>query len=134
MVESKKKVEKKTSSGTIENEKLVSILAYFLVGIIWYFADEKVKKSNITKFHTKQALNLLIISVAISIIYSIIMAVLTPLFLFGGFVLMGIFSLLALLINLCILVLWILGLINAINQKQKEIPIIGGFANKYLTF
>ena len=42
----------------IENEKLVAILAYFIIGIILYFAEEKMKKSALATFHTKQVLTL----------------------------------------------------------------------------
>ncbi len=102
------------------NVKIVSILAYFLIGIIWYFADGKVRKNQIAKFHVKQALNLFIINVVLSIVASM--------FLFG------LFGLLSGIINLAMLVFWILGLINAINQNKAAIPIIGQFAEKYLRF
>ena len=48
-----------------DNSKLVAILSYFLVGVIWYLVDEKVKKSPLAKFHVKQALNLMIISIVL---------------------------------------------------------------------
>lgn len=105
------------------NEKLVAILSYFLVGIIWYFVDAKVRKDKRVKFHVKQALNLLIISVAIGIIFGWI--------LFWSF---GIFYFIYLILRIALFVLWIIGLINAINLKQKDIPIIGQLAGKYLTF
>ena len=54
-----------------DNTKVVSILAYFLVGIIWYFADEKVQ-NDMTKHHAKQALNYMIISFVISMVFSMI--------------------------------------------------------------
>lgn len=113
-----------------ENDKVVSILAYFLVGIIWYFVDKKVQ-NNTTKLHVKQALNLGIIAIALGIIF----AILTPII---GIVTLG-FGLLILgpvimLVNLAILVLWIIGLVYAIQLKNSKIPVIGGFADKYLTF
>ncbi|OYT42821.1 MAG: import component protein [Candidatus Aenigmarchaeota archaeon ex4484_56] len=101
-----------------ENEHIASILSYFLVGIIWYFVDEKMKKSKMLKFHSKQALNLFIISIVLSIVFQILF------FLFW----------LGWVVNLVILVLWILGLINAINKKEAPIPIVGGWAEKYLTY
>ena len=105
-----------------ENEHIASILSYFLVGIIWYFVDEKMKKSKMLKFHSKQALNLFIISIVISIVLSIIFQILPLLFWLGW------------VINLIVLVLWILGLVNAINKKEAPIPIVGGWDEKYLTY
>ena len=46
----------KIKTEEVKNEKLVAILAYFLVGIIWYFADENMKNSSLAKFHTKKIL------------------------------------------------------------------------------
>jgi uncharacterized membrane protein len=120
MVKKKTEEKKVSSSSKIENEKLAAILTYFLAGIIWYFADEKMKKSTLVKFHTKQAINLCLISIIGNFIFGLIPII-------GWFILMPIWGLL-------ILILWIIGLINSINEKQKEIPIIGGFAEKYLTF
>ena len=33
------------------NNKLCAALSYLLIGIIWYFADEKMKSSSFAKFH-----------------------------------------------------------------------------------
>lgn len=105
------------------NEKLVSILSYFIIGIIWYFVDEKIRKSNMVKFHVKQAMNLVIISIVLGIIFS-----------WMAFWAFGVFYLIYLAIRFVLLVLWIIGLINAIHLRQKEIPLIGWMAEKYLTF
>lgn len=114
-----KKDEKNSEKTTkIENENLAAALCYFLVGVIWYFADEKMKKSNLVKFHVKQALNLLIISAVINTVLgiSIIGLVLMPLF------------------GLFFFIVGIIGFIGAINSEKKAVPIIGGFAEKYLKF
>lgn len=101
------------------NNKLISILAYFLIGIIWFFVDEKVKKSEIVKFHVKQALNLIIIDIVGSIIIMVIPFV--PLFVGRIF-------------GLFIFVLAVIGIINAVKQNKSEIPLIGSFASNYLNF
>lgn len=101
-----------------DNEALISVLAYFLVGIIWYLADDKAK-NDVTKHHVKQALNLFILSFALNAILTMII--------FIGWLLIPIF-------NVAFLILWIIGLINAINGNKKNIPLIGKFAKKYLTF
>ena len=86
-----------------------------------YFVDKK-NQTEMTKFHVKQALNLMIISIGLSIVISIIGSILFFMFFFIP------------LLNLALLVLWIFGLIHAIKQEQKEIPVIGQFAEKYLSF
>ena len=110
-----------------DNTKIVSILSYIcLIGIIWYFADNKVQ-NDMTKHHVKQALNLFIIAMVLGFVTSTFMSML----IFSGlFFITPIFG----LINLAIFVFWVFGLIFAINQEKKEIPLIGQFAEKYLTF
>jgi len=110
---------KVSKSKGIENEHFAAILCYVLVGIIWYFADEKMKKSSLVNFHSKQAINLWIFSAAIGIVAHFMLF-------------MGVFV--SFVGGIVIFVLWVLGIINALNAKQKEIPIIGQFAKKYLTY
>ncbi|MBW2980890.1 DUF4870 domain-containing protein [Candidatus Woesearchaeota archaeon] len=105
-----------------KHTNLCAILAYLLVGIIWYFVDDKMKKDKFVKFHVKQAIVLMVAwilwSVAVGILMSITMFLLAP------------------LMNLLMLVPWVfvvLGIVNAINNKQKELPLIGKYAKK-LTF
>jgi uncharacterized membrane protein len=114
----------------VENEKLVAILSYLLIGIIWFFVDDKVKKSSFAKFHVKQAIILFIAGV----IYDIILGVLYNILAFP-FASLRIFSLLYILSLLYYvpLVLGIIGIINALNDKENELPIIGKYAEK-LTF
>ena len=46
MPEENKEVQNTSESGSQDNAKVAAILAYLLIGIIWYFADEKIKKKN----------------------------------------------------------------------------------------
>jgi uncharacterized membrane protein len=107
---------------TNNHDTLLSILSYFIIGIIWYFLDNKVQNKN-TTFHVKQALNLFIISIILSVITGILS---WPLFFMAWLIIP--------IINLAVFILWIVGLIYAISQKKKEIPIIGEFAKNYLKF
>jgi len=106
-----------------------AILAYLLMGIIWYFVDEKMKKNNFAKFHVKQALVLLAVSIIVSIALSIIGFILfwIPVL---GWTLMVI---LGWIFRIVIFVLWLLGIINSATGKTKPLPIIGMWAEK-LTF
>ena len=37
-------------------------------------------------------------------------------------------------VNIILLILWIISIVNAINGKKKDIPLIGQLAKKYLKF
>ena len=107
-----------TTEKSNDNSKICAILAYLLVGIIWYFVDAKMKKDAFVKFHVKQGLVLLIVGIVLSIALNLLW--------FIGWILMP-------LVQLVMLVLAILGIINAANGKKAEVPLIGQFAKK-LTF
>ena len=109
-----------------DNSRLCAILSYFIVGIIWFFADDKLRGNNSLKFHVKQALNLLIVCVVISVAMKIIM--------FGVLFFAILFLPLYYIISLTLFILWILGIINAAADKEKPIPLVGKFADKYLNF
>lgn len=108
-----------------DDGKICAILAYLLIGIIWYFADDNMKKNDFAKYHVKQGLNLIVISIGLGILWS-----------FLGFtiILIPIIFIIAPILNIILFVLWIIGIINAINNKKKEVPIVGKFAKKYLSF
>ncbi len=99
----------------IGNEKLCAILSYILIGIIWYFVDEKMKKSKFAKFHAKQGLVLFIADLIVYVV------VIIP---FIGWII-------AQILWLVILILLIIGIVNAANNKEKELPIIGSFASNF---
>lgn len=106
----------KVASKDVEEGKACAAVAYILVGIIWYFVDEKMKKNAFARFHVKQALVLLIVSVAGNIVLSFIPII--------GWILLPIFG-------IAVFVLWILGLINALNGTEKQLPVIGQWASMF---
>jgi len=111
--------EVKVAKVGVEEGKLCAILAYLLVGIIWYFVDENMKKNEFAKFHAKQGLVLLIVSIAVSIANTFLWII--PII---GWLVITV-------LNIAIFILWILGIINAANGKQKELPVIGHFGKKF---
>lgn len=110
---------KKKTEEDVNNARTAAILSYLLVGIIWYFTDEQVKKNEITGHHVKQAINLYIWTFALTIICGMLI--------FIGWMLIP-------FIQFAAVVLGIIGIINAMNGKKLDLPMIGGFASKYLTF
>ncbi|SRR3989338_4006796 len=100
------------------NSQLCAILSYLLIGIIWYFVDEKMKKDGFAKFHAKQGLVLLIFSIA----WNIVMSILSMMLIFLAWIWM--------LLYYVPLVLMIIGILNAVNKKEQELPVIGSYAKK----
>jgi uncharacterized membrane protein len=101
-------------------------LSYLLVGIIWYFADDNMRKNNFAKFHVKQALVLLIAWVIVSVALSILGVILGFLPIIGWVTVW----ILWFVFGVGFFILWIMGIIAAATSKQKILPVIGDFADK----
>lgn len=102
----------------VEEGKVCAILAWiFPVGLIWYLVDEKMKKNSFARVHVQQSLILAIVSIIVSVAGSIIPII-------GWFLVLPIGS-------LAVLVLWLIGIINALSGKSKELPIIGKYGSKF---
>jgi uncharacterized membrane protein len=100
----------------IEDNKLFAILAYF--GILCLIPLFAAKESPYAKFHTNQGLLLLIIDAALSVV-SII-------FSFIPFVKSLIAPILFAVLLIFSATMFIYGLLNAIQDRAKELPGIGG--------
>jgi uncharacterized membrane protein len=103
----------------VKNGKAPAVLSYFIVGILWWLLDEKVKKNAFVKFHVKQALVLLIASVAVSVAGWILIFI--PII---GWVAFAV-------LRVGIIVLWIMGIVKAAQGVKKELPLIGSFAKNF---
>ncbi|MWB93060.1 DUF4870 domain-containing protein [Flavobacterium sp. GA093] len=104
------------------NKKNLSILSYITI-IGWIVAFVKSKdlnpKSDLVTYHLKQGLGIFLVSFAVNIILSIIVMTVTSLYFLNY-------------IGYAIFILWIFGIINAVNQQKKPIPIIGKmFENQF---
>ena len=104
-----------------EEGKTAGIVSYFwIIGwLIAYFGMHQNNKTSIGSYQLRQTLLLHIVSFGVGILFNII---LVPVILTTGFYA---FSYLINLLWLGFLVLWIIGLIGAINGEKKPIPLIG---------
>ena len=103
------------------NATACAVLSYLLVGIIWYFVDEKMKKSQFARFHAKQGLALLLAWIVVQIVGIFVFWI--PVI---GWLLWAV-------VSIFFLVVWILGIVYSATGKQKDLPVIGALAGK-LTF
>ncbi len=116
------------------NKKVTSIVSYCtIIGwVIAYFAGDK----NAAKFHLNQGLTLGIVGAGGEIIFGAIAGVFgavagiiheVPVFpwLFG--IIGSFFGLLGGLFGIVVLVLMVIGILNAVNDKEVPLPVIGKF-------
>ena len=113
-------------SGSEGNEVACAVLSYLLVGIIWFFADENMRKSAFVKRHASQGLVILVLSVAASIVLSILSAILVWIPVVGWMLI----NIIWVAVELCIFILWIMGVIHAATGKDEKMPFVGEYAEK----
>lgn len=103
------------ASPTTDDGKTAAIVAYItIIGwLISYFALYKDNKTQLAAVHLRQTLLLFLIGLGWGFVQSAL------LFSFSGL------YFLTLIVNIGIFVLWIIGLIAAINGQAKPMPIIG---------
>ncbi|MBU2025923.1 MAG: hypothetical protein ABIC19_03755 [Patescibacteria group bacterium] len=95
-------------SKDVEENKLFAALGY--LGILFLIPLLAKKESPYAQFHAKQGMVLFIVGFVSSFIIWI--------------------PVIGWAIGICLLVLFIMGLINALTGKTKELPVIGGYAKK----
>jgi uncharacterized membrane protein len=97
--------------------KTIAIISYFTwIGWIIAFVMYNSNKSQLAAYHLRQSLALMILGILVYIIQ--LMLLFIP---FLGWAIVG-------LLWIGLLVLWILGLIAAINAEEKPMPVIGNMA------
>ena len=129
------------SNKEIEEGKVVAFLAYLLIGIIWYFVDENMKKNSYVKFHVKQGLVLLIFNAVVGVLVGIlamVFGIIVSALAMTSPVMMPIFSIIGLFAWVIFMAIWvvmfillIMGIVNSLSGKEKELPIIGRFGKKF---
>lgn len=104
------------------NNKTLSIISYiFIIGwLIAYFVG-KDKADSLLKYHLRQSLGLAVVSVSFNILTMILAAILPQLAILGY-------------LGLVFYVLIIIGIINAANEAEKPLPLIGKWAEKQFSF
>jgi len=107
------------SQSDIEQNRLLALISYLsflcLVPLL-------MKKSAYATYHAKQGLTLAIIEL-------VLWAVLG---LFGGIPLIGfIFRIVRWFANLAFIAMSVLGILNCLSGKAKELPFIGGYTLKF---
>ncbi|HUT21823.1 MAG TPA: hypothetical protein VMX18_00255 [Candidatus Bipolaricaulota bacterium] len=106
------------SSGGQSSKKqntAMAVVAYILFFVPLLTGD--AKKDDFVKYHTKQGLVLFLLAVALNVINWIM-----PFF---------VWWMINSLLSLGVLVLLIIGIVNAVNGKKEPLPIIGGLADVF---
>lgn len=98
------------------NNKTLSIVSYIsIIGwLISYFSyKDKTPKSDLVNYHLKQSLGVAFLGVLYTVAINVIAMIIPSI--------AGVLS----LASIAIIVLWVFGIINAANEVQKPVPLVG---------
>ena len=105
------------------NNKTLAIVSYItIIGwLVSYFSyKDSLQKSSLVTYHLKQSLGIALLGIFFGIALNIVGSIIPSL---AAVLSLG---------NLVILVLWILGIINAMNEVEKPVPVVGAiFEGKF---
>ncbi len=96
-----------------EKNKAMGIIGYILPILFFIPLVTEAKNSPFAKYHANQQLNLLLAAIVVNVVGSIIPIV-------GWFIILPLGS-------LGLIILAIIGIINAAKGEMKPLPLIGGF-------
>ncbi len=121
-----------TSNDGQVQDGTVGIIAYItLIGFIIAIVlnnDKSGADKKFGAFHLRQSLGLIIFTVGLYIVLMILSAILISI----SWRMLSVVSLMSMILWLGILALVILGIVNAANKQEKELPLIGGMTSKML--
>ena len=110
MTDSTKEIENQAKDHDAPNVKLAAAAAYF--GITFFIPLITHPNNKFATFHANQGLLLLLLSMLVSALGEMI----------------GLLGVLVIpFLGLVIFVLFVMGLVNALNGETKRLPLIGGF-------
>lgn len=95
---------------TVEEGKTIAIIAYITIfGLLIAFIMNNDKKNSFAAYHIRQSLGLAVTGLALGVI--------------GMIPILG--WLISIFGSIFILVLWVMGLISALNGTTKPVPVLG---------
>lgn len=112
-MEEQKHEEKKAGSSDIEKNKAMAIVGYIIPILFFIPLISDAKNSPFAKFHANQQLNLLLAAVIVNIVGGVIPFI-------GWFIILPLGS-------IFLIIVAIMGIINASKGEMKELPLIGSF-------
>ncbi len=96
--------------------KTIAVISYLtVIGLVIAFIMNNDRKDDFTTYHIKQSLGLTVLGFG--------------LFIIGMIPFLG--WLISFLGSVFLLVLWIMGLVNAVNNKKEPVPLLGDYFEEW---
>lgn len=121
-----------TPPPTATEDKTVAILSYItLIGFIVAIVIHSSKKTKLGAFHLRQVLGFFLTCIGGWICVAILMFILLFVLAFMKSFLLLLVPLVYVAFGVSLLVLWVMGLLAAINGQMKPMPVVGPLYQKW---
>lgn len=108
----------KLNLATTDQGKTVAILSYLtIIGLVVSYVMNNSNPSSLGRFHIRQSIGMTITAIVSGVVAYI------P----------GVGGILSSILGIVVLIAFIIALISAINGKEKELPIVGAYYQKWLS-
>lgn len=105
------------------DRKTLAIVSYIsIIGwLIAYFMYKDKQRDPFVAYHLKQSLGIAVISILLGVAINVVVGMVPALSV-------------VVYANIAILVLWVLGIINALNGQKKPVPVVGQLFEQKFAF
>jgi len=115
-MEESKPISNEEHKSTSYDPKTIAIIAYLtIIGLVIAFLLNNDKKHEFSSYHIRQSMGLVLCSAV--------------LFIIGMIPILG--WIVSFLGSIFLVILWVLGLINAINNQIKPVPVLGNYFEEW---
>lgn len=113
----------------MSRSKGLAFLAYLLSVFGWLFVLLFHRKDRFAVYHAKQSMMLTVVTVAAPVLYAAFAWIATWIPLVGPFTAAALFSL-VIATYIFLVAAWIVGMVNALQDKMKALPVVGGWGEQ----
>ena len=111
------------------SKRHLAFIAYLVPVLGWLYGLLFERKDEFVLYHAKQAMMLTIAAVVAPVAWAVAAWILVWVPVVGPVLAASLFAL-VILAYLCLVVIWIVGMVNALQAKAKPLPVVGRWAER----
>jgi uncharacterized membrane protein len=109
--------------------RFAAFVAYLLPVLGWLYVYLFRRDDEFAVFHTKQAIALTLLVIAVPVLWAVFAWAMLWIPTVGAFISAATFSMVMLALIFAV-ALWLIGIVNSLQAKQKPLPIVGRWAGQ----
>jgi uncharacterized membrane protein len=111
------------------SQRYLAFLAYLVPVLGWLYVLLLRKEEEFAVYHAKQSLVLTISAILVPVVWAVVAWILVLIPLVGPVTAASLFAL-VILAYLYLIATWVVGMVYALREQMKPVPVVGGWAEK----